>query len=76
MAVQCNIDQRGRRLRFRIGLWLLGFAALLTLGWVIPFRSLPGGIATAVVFCAGIAALIEARLGWCAARAAGFRVPF
>lgn len=76
MALQCNIDQRGRRIRFRFGLWLVALATLLVLAWALPFGSTLGGIIAAVVFCTGIAALGEARLGWCAARAAGFRVPF
>ncbi|HVY30963.1 MAG TPA: hypothetical protein VHB79_30600 [Polyangiaceae bacterium] len=73
MALACNIDQRGRALRYRIGFMLLSLgvvigAVLLQLapgkvGWLI------GGL----LVTAGAFSLFEARNGWCVARAMGFK---
>jgi uncharacterized membrane protein len=76
VALQCNIDQRGRMIRFRIGLCLLALALLLALGWALPFASKAGAVVAVLVALAGIGSCIEARLGYCVARGAGFRVPF
>jgi len=73
VALACNIDQRGRTHRYRIGFVLLALgvltgAALLQLapgklGWLI------GGLLVA----GGAFSLFEARNGWCVARAMGFK---
>jgi hypothetical protein len=73
VALACNIDQRGRTYRYRIGFVLLalgsalGFVLLLArpgmLGWLI------GGLLVA----AGAFSLFEARNGWCVARALGIK---
>jgi hypothetical protein len=76
MARQCNIDSRGRVIRAWLGvvLLLLG-VGLAFIGGHYFGSSLAWG-AAAVASFAGVFALVEARLGWCAARAAGLRVPF
>jgi hypothetical protein len=59
-----------------MGAALLLVAALLMFIWATPSGSALAWGVTAVLGASGIAALVEARLGWCAARAAGLRVPF
>lgn len=73
MALVCNIDQRGRQYRYRIGV------ALLALGFVVYAlgASLHGGavprLVGGVLIAAGLFSLFEANRGWCAARALGFK---
>jgi hypothetical protein len=74
MALECNIDARGKAARMRLGiivvLWglvlgVLTFTNILpsTLGWVI----------TACTIAGGLFAIWEARVGWCVVRAMGFK---
>jgi hypothetical protein len=73
VALACNIDHTGRAVRYRIG------AALVLLGvvawWVASLSSdgvVPWLVAGPVV-AGGLFSLFEARRGWCAARALGFK---
>ncbi len=74
--MQCNIDQRGRRLRAIAGvvtvaggITLLALAAWgIGLGWVML-------AAGAVMLAAGAFMIYEARRGWCALRAMGIKTP-
>ena len=73
MALVCNIDQRGRAVRYRIGVVfsLLGLAAavlghVLELGGVVWFVAGP-------LLLAGAFSLFEANRGWCGLRALGFK---
>ena len=75
--MQCNIDARGKRVRLLIGLASLAAAAVVAA--LILLNVIPGGwMWTAVVCAAGCGAfgVFEARNGWCAMRAMGFRTPF
>ena len=75
VALECNIDSRGKAVRLRLGIMgvisSLGLAAacLLTsapeLAWVVP----------AGAFVGGAFAIFEGRTGWCVVRALGFRTP-
>ena len=74
--MQCNIDSKGRWARAIWGIVLLAGAIVLTgcrLAGVI------GGwwvwVVVAVLVVAGGFGLYEARKGWCAMRAMGFRTP-
>jgi len=64
----CNIDRRGRALRFLAGLLCLGAAAGLWWGWDSAFWA-SGFLAL------GIVSLFEALRGWCVVRAFGFKTP-
>ncbi len=70
----CNIDRRGRRFRRIMG--QVAVAAAVLPG---SLAMLTGGVALGVVAIAlaagGAFSLYEARRGWCAVRAAGFRTP-
>ena len=76
MVFECNIDSRGKAVRFRLGMIgvLAGiflavslFLAGVDLGvpWLLPLGVLGGGLF----------ALFEARTGWCVVRAMGFKTP-
>jgi hypothetical protein len=73
VALVCNIDQRGRALRYRIGVGLVCFG--VATGWVASRFSagvvpwLVGGLLVA----GGLFSWFEANRGWCAARALGFK---
>ena len=76
MALECNIDERGKAARLIGGIFAL-FAGLVSvvfaatgvvdqqLGWVVS-----GGL----IF-GGVFAIFEARAGWCVVRALGFKTP-
>lgn len=75
--MQCNIDARGKRGRLLSGLASLAAAAVVAA--LIRLKVIPGGWMWAAVTCAagcGAFGLFEARHGWCAMRAMGFRTPF
>ena len=76
MAFECNIDARGKAVRFKLGmigiftgiflaisLFLLGVG--LNALWLLPLGAIGGGAFS----------LFEARTGWCVVRAMGFRTP-
>ena len=75
MALECNIDARGKAVRLRLGIMgvlsSLGLAAACLLisapelAWVVP----------AGAFVVGAFAIFEGRTGWCVVRALGFRTP-
>jgi len=75
VALECNIDARGKAVRLRLGLMgvfsSLGLAAACLLisapdlAWIVP----------AGAFIGGAFAIFEGRAGWCVVRALGFRTP-
>lgn len=76
MAMRCNIDAKGKRVRLVGGLVTLAVAAVfagLTLAGVV------GGWGWAVAAAAAVGGgfqVFEARAGWCALRAMGVKTPF
>jgi hypothetical protein len=72
--MQCNIDARGKRVRFIGGVIcvLIGIVlAVLALLHIGPFWPLMGsGIGLAI---AGAFQIVEARASWCVIRAMGFK---
>jgi hypothetical protein len=76
MALQCNIDAKGQRIRLIMGLFALACAILITLCWAIPFGGfLPWIIAVALLGTAAFT-IFESRAGWCAFRAMGIKTKF
>lgn len=69
----CNIDQRGRSYRYRIG------SALVLLGvlvWLVTSRFFGGPwpwICSVGLVVGGLFSWFEANRGWCAVRALGFK---
>jgi hypothetical protein len=75
MALQCNIDSRGKLARLIWGLALAGLGAVLIWLWAMPTHSVPSWIVSIACMMAGFFAIFEARAGWCAVRALGFKTP-
>jgi hypothetical protein len=73
MGLACNIDERGRTARLRFGLVFLILAVALSLLWALPTGSTLAWLVSAVLGAGGAFSLFEARAGWCAVRALGFR---
>jgi hypothetical protein len=72
MALTCNIDARGKRMRLINGiiLFLIGLGTAVFWAW-------PGHLAAwviaAVCLLLGAFCIFEARAGWCALRAMGIK---
>jgi hypothetical protein len=73
VALACNIDQRGRQVRYRAGA-ALSFGALLAyLLWARPSGGTLAWACCALLLLGGLFTLFEASRGWCAVRALGFK---
>jgi hypothetical protein len=75
MPLQCNIDSKGKALRLTYGLILIVLGVLSAIFWAYPNGGLFPWIISAAIFAGGAFAIFEARAGWCAIRAMGFRTP-
>ena len=74
MAFECNIDDRGRAVRMKLGIRLVIISLILAA--LTSFEILPtplGWLATAASFGGGAFTIWEARMGWCVIRAMGFK---
>jgi hypothetical protein len=74
MALECNIDARGKAVRMKLGIRLVILS--LTLAALTYFEFLPtplGLLAIAASFVGGAFTIWEARMGWCVLRATGFK---
>ena len=72
MILACNIGARGKKVRLIIGLLLLLAAILVGIAALVrPFFIL--WIIAGVLTAAGGFCVFEARAGWCAVRAMGFK---
>ena len=74
MAFECNIDDRGRAVRMKLGIRLVIISLILAA--LTSFEILPtplGWLATAASFGGGAFTIWEARMGWCVVRAMGFK---
>jgi hypothetical protein len=75
MALRCNIDSRGRVARLIYGIIMVLAAAVVLLVWALPTGSVWSWVVTASLAAAGAFGMFEARAGWCAVRAMGFKTP-
>lgn len=72
---ECNIDARGKRVRLVGGL-VCSFVGLLFLGLAgFSVTGVWGWWAGGGLLAGGLFQIYEARAGWCAVRAMGFRTP-
>ncbi|NDB64096.1 MAG: hypothetical protein EB156_00115 [Euryarchaeota archaeon] len=79
MALACNIDAKGKAIRLIGGLLaiLAGLLGYFMLDQdVLPIPETLGHIGVALVLLSGAFSIFEARSGWCAVRALGFRTRF
>ena len=75
LSMQCNIDQKGRTARFISGVVTIA-AALIVTGLCYFGRLSPAFYwLAAVLVPLGAFQIFEARKGWCAMRAMGFKTP-
>jgi hypothetical protein len=73
MKLACNIDSAGKAVRFRLGLSLVAVALVVGLAWALPSRSAFAWVLSGLLGAGGAFTLFEARSGWCAVRAMGFK---
>ncbi len=75
MAFTCNINSKGKRIRLVFGaiLLIVGIAAMLL--HARPAGSVWAWVVSGSVTAIGAFMLFEARAGWCALRAMGFKTP-
>jgi hypothetical protein len=73
VAMVCNIDRRGRSVRYRIASVLVPLGVVL---WLVTSRFLDGvwpWLLGGVLLAGGLFSWFEASRGWCAVRALGFK---
>jgi hypothetical protein len=73
--MQCNIDARGKRVRLINGLVTLAIGFVLLFAWALRTRTTLAWAVTVVTLVAATFVIFEARAGWCAIRAMGFKTP-
>ena len=76
MAIECNIDSKGRVVRFITGIFaiLAGLVlAILVSQGILTSETYVFAIIGSIL--GGTFAMWEARAGWCVVRAIGFRTP-
>ena len=72
-ALTCNIDAKGKQVRFVMGVAEIAIAIFMALFWARPANDWRPWTITGVLFFFGAFALFEARAGWCVVRAMGFK---
>jgi hypothetical protein len=75
MALTCNIDAKGKRVRLIYGLVLLVVGIALIFLWAARAGSLLSWIIAVCCLMGGAFGVFEARAGWCAIRAMGIKTP-
>jgi uncharacterized membrane protein len=73
MPLACNIDAKGKRMRFVMGVVLTLLGVVAAVFWAVPRGGWIPWTVAAVLFGSGVFGLFEARAGWCALRAMGFK---
>ena len=79
MVFECNIDSKGRALRFFTGILAMlggGLAYLILMMEEIPVPESIGTLGVLAMFIGGAFAIFEAKAGWCVVRALGFRTRY
>jgi len=75
MALTCNIDARGKKVRLINGIVTVALALAVLGFWAIPVGSIIAWGLFAVLLISGAFMIFEARAGWCVVRAMGFKTP-
>jgi hypothetical protein len=73
--MHCNIDARGKVVRLVAGFVTLLTGGVLLFAWALGSGQALPWLVTAACALAGAFMVFEARNGWCALRALGFRTP-
>jgi hypothetical protein len=75
MAFTCNIDQRGKTVRFILGALIESTGLLLGVLWYFGWAPEWAIWPAIALWLSGVFVLFEAMVGWCAVRAMGFKTP-
>ena len=75
MPLQCNIDSRGKLARLIYGILMIALGILLIALWALPQGETWKWIVSISCVVGGAFGVFEARAGWCAVRAMGFKTP-
>jgi hypothetical protein len=75
MALQCNIDSRGKVARFIYGVVLLFAGCALIWFWAWNSQSIMRWALSIACGSMGAFSIFEARAGWCVIRAIGMKTP-
>jgi len=73
MPMTCNIDAKGKLVRLIYGLVFVIAGIVLLFAWTLPAGGVLAWIVTIALIAGGAFAIFEARAGWCAVRALGFK---
>jgi hypothetical protein len=73
MAMQCNIDDRGRLFRMTVGFMLAVIGLVLLILSIVRGGTLFTWTSSIVLLLLGAFMFFEGRVGWCAVRAMGFK---
>jgi len=71
MGLTCNIDAKGKKVRFINGIVTVLIALVLAAFWAIPAGTAIPWMVTAFVFLSGAFMIFDARASWCVIRAMG-----
>jgi hypothetical protein len=75
MPMTCNIDAKGKRVRLIYGIVLVVAGIVLLFVWALPSGGILAWVVTVALLAGGMFSIFEARAGWCAVRAMGFKTP-
>jgi len=75
MALACNIDAKGKAVRLRMGILFTLVGSVVALVWAVPGGGPVAWLVSGGLLASGAFAVFEARAGWCALRALGFKTP-
>jgi hypothetical protein len=75
MPLPCNIDACGKLARLIYGIVLLIAGLVLAIVWAWPGGAWWAWAISVAIMLGGGFAIFEARVGWCAVRAMGFKTP-
>jgi len=75
MALQCNIDSKGRVARLVYGVIVLVAGVVSATLWALPAGTVLAWGVSGLLVASGAFAIFEARAGWCVVRAMGFKTP-
>ena len=75
MPMTCNIDRRGKSVRFMLGAFIESTGLLLGVLWYFAWAPEWAVWPALAIWLSGLFVLFEAAMGWCAVRAMGFKTP-
>jgi hypothetical protein len=76
MPRQCNIDAKGKMIRLIYGIVFALAGIVLMIAWAMRAGTWQAWAISLLLLISGLFAIYEARAGWCAVRAMGFKTRF